>query len=130
MTKPQRMVPLVVGVVLLIAVVYSLIPFKFAGSVDCGAPLLGAKPGDERPPEGSLIRPKTDCKEAARTKLLVSATAALLATAAGTAMIYLKPESRQCLNGNHEDCPDGWQPMLGSIGAAFACQCSCHENAY
>lgn len=124
MTRQQRFVPLVVGVVLLLALGYSMIPFTFAGAVDCGAPLLGAEPENDRPV--GLIRPEIDCKNAARSKLLYSATAALIATAAGTAALYFRPESRQCFNGNHDDCPARWRPATGSFGAAMACQCSCH----
>lgn len=116
--------PVGVLVVILLAVVWSLIPFEFTKGVGCGPPLFGAKP-DSSTPVG-LIRPEEDCKSKAKSRLLVSAFIALAAAGAGTAAIALKPLSTQCLRGDHDDCPDWWSNMLSD---SLGCQCECHLSS-
>lgn len=127
MTRQKRLVPIIVGVVLLGALTYSLLPFDAAGGVDCKSALLGAKPKNERGP--GLTNPKENCRDEGKSRLTVAAVTALIATVAGAAALALKPVSKQCHNGDHADCHDTWQSMLGGFGASLACQCECHGAA-
>ena len=126
MTKQQKLVPVGVLFILALSVVWALLPFKFANIVDCGAPLLGAKPNSGAPPT-SFINPKKDCLAKGKSRLSVSAVAAFVAVLAGTAMLSFKPVSSSCASGNHEDCREWWlAAALGDAGAGLGCQCECH----
>ena len=130
MTSQQKAVPFVVLFVLLLAVGWTLVPFKFANIVDCGAPLMGAHPKNSAPPT-SFIRPKEDCLAKGKSRLSVSAVAAFLAVLAGTTMIALKPISSSCAAGNHDDCREWWLAVvLGDAGTGLSCQCECHADTY
>ncbi|MCA1691282.1 MAG: hypothetical protein LC733_03415 [Actinobacteria bacterium] len=126
MTKAQKILPVFVMVVILLAVGWSLLPFEFTRGVGCGAPLLGAKP-DNATPVG-LIQPEKDCKSKAKSRLLVSAMISLAAAGVGTAAIALKPISLQCLGGNHDDCPYAWGNFLSDNFEGLGCQCECHTD--
>ena len=126
MTRQQKLVPIGVLFVIALAVVWSLIPFKFANIVDCGAPLLGAKPNSGAPPT-SFINPEKDCLAKGKSRLLVSAVAALIAALGGTAMVGLKPISSSCSAGDHEACREWWLAPLGPAAAGLGCQCECHD---
>lgn len=126
MTSAQKAVPVVVLFVLALAVGWSLLPFRFADTIDCSPPLFGAKPHQlTAPPEG-FINPVIDCKATGKSRLSVSAIAAFVAVLAGTLAVYFKPISGSCMAGNHEACREWWPAALGAGGEAFSCQCSCH----
>jgi hypothetical protein len=125
-TKVQRFTPIGVLAIMLLAVGWSLLPFDFTDEVRCGAPLLGGKPNNTT--QVGLIRPEEDCKSKAKSRLLTSALISLAAAGAGTAAIALKPLSTQCLNGDHDDCPDWWSNLL-TYGGGLGCQCPCHTEA-
>lgn len=118
------MVPPVVLVIIALAAGWSLLPFQFAEGVDCGPPLLGAKPKSEA--SVGLILPKEDCRSKAKSRLLTSAMISLAAAGAGTALIALQPLSPQCFKGNHDACPDWWANLVSSSG--FGCECDCHSD--
>lgn len=126
MSKQQKIISGVVLGILLLAVGYTLIPFRFADAVDCGAPLLGAKPGKYVETGQGFIKPERDCHNAARSRLAVAAVAAFLAMGIGVAALATKNVSSNCLNGNHEDCTEWWAAELGPAAEGYACQCSCH----
>jgi hypothetical protein len=128
-TKQQKVVPFAVLFVLALSVVWSLIPFKFANIVDCGAPLLGAHAESSAPPT-SFINPKVDCLAKGKSRLSVSAVAAFLAVAAGTAVLNFKPVSASCASGDHDSCREWWLAALGDAGAGLGCQCECHEGVW
>ena len=128
MTKTQKTMPIIVLVVVLLAVLWSFLPFEFSSGVRCGPPLLGGKP-DNATAIG-LIQPEKDCKSKAKSRLLVSAMISLAAVGAGTAAAALKPISMQCLNGNHDDCHYGWGNLLSDSFEGLGCQCDCHGGAY
>lgn len=140
MTRQQRVVPIFVMVILAVAIGYSLIPFNFANAIDCGAPLLGAHAKLDKPRNyqelrsqqttlsKGYIKPEIDCREKGKSRLAVSAVASLVTVMAGTAMVALKPESKECLAGNHDDCSEWWAGAAGSVGAAMSCQCACHTD--
>jgi hypothetical protein len=129
-TKQQKVVPFAVLFVIALALVWSLIPFKFANIVDCGAPLLGAHPHSGAPPT-SFINPKVDCLAKGKSRLSVSAVAAFLAVLAGTAILNLKPISSSCAGGDHDDCREWWlAAALGEVGTGLGCQCECHVGVY
>lgn len=128
MTRQQRLVPVVVLVLLLGAVVYTLIPFRFADSVPCEAPLFGADPKVERGPVEGLIRPEIDCPAKGRSRLTVAAFTALLVSAAGVALVGLQPTSAACLAGQHDDCREWWPGYMGGGAVGFSCHCSCHGS--
>ena len=45
----------------------------------------------------------------------------------GIAAAAIKPVSRECLAGNHDDCTE-WSPAeLGAAGESYGCQCDCHN---
>ena len=130
MTRQQKVVPFAVLFVLALALIWSLIPFKFANIVSCGAPLLGAHAESSAPPT-SFINPKTDCLAKGKSRLSVSAVAAFLAVAAGTAVINFKPVSSSCAGGDHDSCREWWlAAALGDAGAGLGCQCECHEGVW
>ena len=126
MTRPQKLVPIGVLVILLLAIGWSLVPFNFANVVDCEAPLLGAQPKNEAPGT-SFINEEEDCLAKGKSRLLVSAEASLLAVSAGAAMLNMKPISSSCSKGDHEDCREWWTAALGDAGRGLGCQCECHD---
>lgn len=127
MSKQQRIVAIGVLVVLVLAVGWTLLPFRFADAVDCGPPLLGAKPGHFDDKGSSLINPTRDCRNSARSKLTFAAVAALIAVVTGAVTIALQPVSRYCIAGDHERCPEWWPAALGPFGDTLSCQCECHR---
>jgi hypothetical protein len=125
-TRQQKLVPIGVLIIMALAVVWALIPFKFANIVDCGAPLLGAKPKNEAPPT-SFINAEKDCLAKGKSRLSVSAVTIFVAALAGTAMLSFKPISSSCAKGDHDDCREWWlAAALGDAGAGLGCQCECH----
>ena len=129
MTRQQKLVPIGVLAILAISLIWSVIPFNFANVVDCEAPLFGAQPKNEAPGT-SFIDPEEDCRSKGKSRLLVSAVASLLAAAAGATMLGLKPISRSCSNGEHDDCREWWVAALGDAGAGLGCQCECHTETW
>jgi hypothetical protein len=126
-TREQKLVPIGVLFVLILAVGWALVPFNFANVVDCSAPLFGAEPKNEAPPT-SFINPKKDCLAKGKSRLSVSAVAAFGAVLAGTAMLAFKPISASCTAGSHEDCREWWlAAALGDAGRGLGCQCQCHD---
>jgi hypothetical protein len=125
-TKQQKLVPVVVIVLLLGAIGYTLLPYSFADTIDCEAPLFGGEPKDLVAPIEGLIRPAVDCPAKGRSRLTVAAFAALIFSAAGVAMVGLKPTSGACLAGRHGDCREWWAGFMGGSAEAFSCQCDCH----
>lgn len=126
MTRQQKLVPVGVLIILVLAVGWALVPFNFANVVNCEAPLMGAHPKNEAPPT-SFINAKTDCLAKGKSRLSVSAVAAFVAVLMGTAMVALKPISSACAAGDHEKCREWWLAPLGEAGAGLGCQCECHD---
>src|SRR5207248_3529313 len=120
-TKPQKYICFAALAVVLIAVGWTLLPFRFADAVDCGPPLLGAKPGAYESRGVGLIKPDRDCHDKAKSRLTVAAVASLLAVGTAAAALYLQPLSRQCMSGNHDECPEWWPAALGPAGEGFSC---------
>lgn len=129
MTRQQKVIPFGVLFIVALAIIWSLIPFKFADVVDCEAPLFGASPKTGAPPT-SFINPERDCLAKGKSRLSVSAVTAFVAVLAGTAMLTLKPVSSSCAKGDHDDCREWWSSFLGDAGAGLGCQCECHSGAY
>ena len=126
MTREQKVVPFAVLFVLALAVIWALIPFKFADVVNCSAPLFGAEPKNSAPPT-SFIDPKKDCLSKGKSRLSVSAVTAFVAVLAGTAVLSFKPVSSSCAAGDHDNCREWWlAAALGDAGAGLGCQCECH----
>ena len=128
MTRVQKTLPIIVLVVIVLAVGWAFLPFEFSGGVDCGPPLLGAKPKD--PTAVGLIQPEKDCLSKGKSRLLVSAMLALAAAGVGTAAAMLQPISSACLAGNHENCRYGWGNLLTENFEGLGCQCDCHRGDY
>ncbi len=126
MTNQQKLVPVFVIVLLLATVGYTMIPYRFADTIDCEAPLFGGEPKDLRAPIEGLIRPAIDCPAKGRSRLTVAAFAALIFSAAGVALVGLRPTSAACLAGRHADCREWWAAFMGGSADAFSCQCDCH----
>ncbi len=122
MTKQKKLTPVIVGVVLLGCLAYAMLPFEAAGGIDCGPALFGADAKEQRFPG---LTDAEDCQDRGKSRLTIAASLALIATVAGAATLALKPVSRKCFNGEHDQCR-AWQPMLGSFGSSLACQCECH----
>jgi len=125
-TKQQKLVPVFVILLLLGTVGYTLIPFRFADTIDCEAPLFGGDPTDLTAPIEGLIRPDEDCPAKGRSRLTVAAFATLIFSAAGVALVGLKPTSSSCLAGRHGDCREWWAAFMGGSAEAYSCQCDCH----
>jgi len=127
-TKQQKVVAGVVLTILVLSVGWVLLPFRFADAVSCGPPLLGAKPGKYVETGRGFIKPERDCHNKAKSRLTVSAVASLLAVVVGAVAMTAKPESAECINGNHEDCTQWWPAEMGPTAEEFSCQCRCHSN--
>jgi hypothetical protein len=125
-TKQQKVISSVVLAVVLLSLGWTLLPFRFADAVDCGPPLLGAKPGKYEDRGIGFIKPERDCHNTAKSRLTVAAVASFVAVVVGVVALASKPVSAACLNGNHEDCTEWWPAELGPSGESFACQCDCH----
>ena len=131
MTPKQRTVVLsFVFALLFVAVGYSLLPFTFADTIHCSPPLLGAEPKEKTAPVTGFIRPAEDCLSSGKSRAVLSAVIALIAVAAGTAMVALKPISQRCFSGDHSNCHSYWPGVIGGIGNEFSCQCTCHNRGY
>ncbi|MGI9033392.1 MAG: hypothetical protein ACR2HY_06870 [Acidimicrobiales bacterium] len=128
LTKEQKVITGVVLAILVLAIGYTLIPFRFADAVNCGPPLLGAKPGHYEEKGTGFIKPDRDCRNAARSRLAVAGVTAILAMGVGVASLASKNISTSCLNGDHEDCTEWWTAELGEGGEGYSCQCSCHRT--
>jgi hypothetical protein len=126
-TKQQRIISLGVLGVLVLAVVWTLLPFRFADTLSCGPALFGGNPGEFNDRGRSLINPERDCHNAAKSRLTVAAVASLIAVLAGAAALAFQPISRHCVAGSHEDCVDWWPAALGPLGQSLGCQCECHD---
>ena len=130
MTTQQKAVPFVVLFIMALAIGWSLLPFKFANVVDCGAPLFGAEAKSEAPPT-SFINAEVDCKAKGKSRLSFTAVTAFVAVLAGAAMVSLKPISSSCASGDHDKCREWWLiPALGESGAGLSCQCECHSETW
>ena len=103
MTQQQKLVPIGVLFIMVLAVGWAMVPFNFANVVDCEAPLFGAEPKNEAPPT-SFIRADEDCLAKGKSRLLVSAVAAFIAALGGAVMVAAKPISTSCAGGDHEAC--------------------------
>jgi len=126
LTKEQKIISGVVLAILVLAVGYTLLPFRFANAVDCGPPLLGGKAGKYEDRGLGFIKPSRDCHNAARSRLAVAAVTSFVAMGVGVAALASKNESQSCLNGNHEDCTEFWPAEMSEKASGYACQCSCH----
>jgi hypothetical protein len=127
-TTQQKIVPAFVLLVVAAAVGYALLPFRFAGAVNCGPPLLGAEAKTKVVSSKGFIKPEEDCLSKGKSRLVVSAVTALVAALAGTAMLAFQPLSAECLGGNHDDCSEWWMNMAGGFGESLGCQCECHSG--
>jgi len=128
MTRQQKYVPIGVLVILAVSLLWTFIPFNFANVIDCEAPIFGAQPKNDAPAT-SFIDPKKDCLSKGKSRLLVSAVASFMAVGAGAAMVGLKPISKACSNGEHDECGEWWlAAALGDAGAGLGCQCECHAE--
>jgi hypothetical protein len=125
-TRQQKVISSAVLAIVLISLGWTLLPFRFADAVDCGPPLLGAKPGKYEDHGIGFIKPDRDCHNTAKSRLTVAAVASFVAAVIGVVSVAAKPVSAQCLAGNHEDCTEWWPAELGTSGESFACQCDCH----
>jgi hypothetical protein len=129
-TTQQKVIPFAVLFVVALALVWSLIPFRFADVVDCEAPLFGAQPKNAAPPT-SFINPEEDCRSKGKSRLSVSAVTAFVAVLAGTAILNLKPISSSCAGGDHDSCREWWlAAALGDAGTGLGCQCECHAGVW
>ena len=129
MTRQQKLAPAVVMVVLLGAIVYTLLPFKFADALQCKPALFGGDPKSTRQVGVGLIRPVEDCHKEAKSRMSVAAVTCFVAALAGAAVVGSRPVSQACLGGNHDDCREWWTQALGSFGDSLGCQCDCHAGA-
>ena len=128
LTKEQKIISGVVLGILLLAIGYTLIPFRFADAVNCSPPLLGGKPGEYEDRGQGFIKPERDCRNAARSRLAVAAVTSLLAMGVGVAALASKNISANCNSGNHEDCTEWWPAEMSEAAAGYACQCTCHYS--
>lgn len=128
MTRQQKLAPVLVFVVLLGAIGYTLLPFKFANVLQCEPALFGGDPKSEKQIGVGLIRPQEDCHNKAKSRMSVAAVTCLVAVLAGAAVVGSRPLSQACLAGNHDDCREWWTQALGPLGDSFGCQCDCHAG--
>jgi hypothetical protein len=129
-TRQQKVIPFAVLGVIVLALIWSIIPFQFADVVDCEAPLFGAQNKNEAPPT-SFINAEEDCLAKGKSRLSVTAVTAFVAVLAGAAFLSFKPISSSCASGDHDKCREWWlAAALGSAGAGLGCQCECHEGVW
>ena len=118
----QRIGALVALSIVALAIVFALMPFTFADSVECGPALLGSKP---RTVESvGLTEPTRDCARTGTSRLAVSGVMAIIAVATGAGISQIQPPGKDCREGRHGDCHGGWPALIGV--RRLACQCSCH----
>lgn len=123
MNQAQRVAAYVALAVVILAIAFLLLPFKFAGTVRCGPPLFGA---DAKSTEvvGLIRDPEGSCERAGRARLATAGFTAILAVAAGAGVSQIPPPGKDCRDGRHDECHGGWPAMIGL--SRLACQCSCH----
>ncbi len=126
MSSFQRIVVFVSFGVLALAIVFALLPFTFADTVNCGPALLGSEPRQAELPEAGLVQPERDCERTGRSRLATSGFVAILAVVTGAGVTLVEPPGKDCRDGRHADCHGGWPAQAGLN--RFACQCSCHST--
>ncbi len=91
-TTRQRVVPLVAAVFVVAAVVYSLLPFTFAGVVEC-TPALTGSTADPDTPAGTVVgNPDEACAGRGGTRLVNAGVVAAAALVIGVAGAFLPSE--------------------------------------
>lgn len=85
----QRVVPAVAAVVLVAALIYTLLPFTFAGVVECSAPLGGSQAAPDTPAGITLGNPDVSCANTGGERLITAGVIAAAALVVGLAGAFL-----------------------------------------
>ena len=90
----QRLTPLVAGLVLVAAVVYSLLPFTFAGRIECSGSLFGSRPAADTPAGSIIGSPADRCAESGGRRRVNALVVALAALAIGVGGAFLPSDEQ------------------------------------
>ena len=88
----QRVAPAVAALVVVVALIYTMVPFTFAGIVHCSAPLGGSQPAPDTP--AGVIPGNVDeaCADSAGGRLVTAGVIAAAAVVIGLAGAFLPSE--------------------------------------
>lgn len=89
LTTRQKVVPLGALALLLVCLVYAMLPFTVAASLDCGPALLGSEPENPSP---RLFVDRTDCRNAGGSRLALAGVLGLASLIIGVAGLVLPPD--------------------------------------
>ena len=87
--RRQRVVPAVAAVVVVVAFVYALLPFTFAGVVECSAPLGGSQAASDTPAGITLGNADVSCANTGGERLITAGVVAAAALVVGLAGAFL-----------------------------------------
>jgi hypothetical protein len=88
-TLRQRVVPAVAAVIVVGAFIYALLPFTFAGVVECSAPLGGSQAAPDTPAGITLGNADVSCAESGGGRLVNAAVVGGAALVLGLAGAFL-----------------------------------------
>ena len=114
-TTRQRVAPLVAAVFVVAAVVYALLPFTFAGVVECTPPLTGSSAHPDTPAGAVVGNPDEACAARGGTRLVNAGVVAAAAIVIGVAGAVL-PSERPPPEGEDGDA-GGQSPNGGRTGS-------------
>ncbi|MDP9453526.1 MAG: hypothetical protein M3P97_09135 [Actinomycetota bacterium] len=98
----QRYVPLAAAVVIVAVLVYALLPFTFAGTIECSSALLGSQ-ADPATPAGAIVgNADTACADTGGRRLVNAAVIGAAALVLGLAGAFLPSDLP-----SDEDTPGG-----------------------
>ena len=88
-TLRQRVVPAVAAVIVAGALIYALLPFTFAGAVECSGALGGSQPAADTPAGTIVGNPDRACADTGGRRLVNAAVVGGAALALGLAGAFL-----------------------------------------
>lgn len=91
----QRVVPAVAAVVVVGALIYTLLPFTFAGVVECTAPLGGSQAAPDTPAGAIVGNADSACAESGGGRLITAGVIGAAALVVGLAGAFLPSDEDQ-----------------------------------
>ena len=88
----QRVVPALAVLVVLGALVYAMVPYTVAGTVDCRGALRGAEPESDVPAGVIVGNPRRSCRDVGNSRLATAGVVGVAAVIVGVGGLLLPPE--------------------------------------
>lgn len=104
-SQRQRWVPIAAAVIVLGALIYILLPFTFAGVVDCSAAIGGSKAAEDTPAGIIVGNADQGCADTAGRRLVNAAVVGGAALAIGLAGAFLPTDPPPKDNANDDPGP-------------------------